>query len=186
MHLRPSPHPTCIAKRRELESLSLYLVATEITLTTWTRVCVRGKTIQLNNSTTWHDRSARGWTCSPLRSGASTPPCGTVRIFTPSWGATTSSSQSRRLQVRSRAVGKLFVVTAGALPVPVSDSYKSLYRAKSPKFLRPKPDLLPAKAVLLPSQAGSTTASHQPWSSESTLPEENCESSNAAEEQRRG
>jgi hypothetical protein len=33
----------------------------------------------------------------------------------------------------------------------------------SPDFLRPKQDLLPAKAVLLPSQAGSTTACHQPW-----------------------
>ena len=38
------------------------------------------------------------------------------------------------------------------LPLPVSD------RPKSPNFLRPKQDLLPAKAVLLPSQAGSTAA----------------------------
>jgi hypothetical protein len=50
------------------------------------------------------------------------------------------------------------MVPAGAPPVPVSES---LYRAKSPDFLRPKPGVLPAKAVLLPSQAGSTTASHQ-------------------------
>jgi hypothetical protein len=34
---------------------------------------------------------------------------------------------------------------------------------ESPNFLRPKPDLLPAKAVLLPSQTDSTTAPHQPW-----------------------
>jgi hypothetical protein len=42
-------------------------------------------------------------------------------------------------------------------------SSKSYIRLKSPDFFRPKPDLLPAKGVVLPSQAGSTTASHQPW-----------------------
>ena len=34
------------------------------------------------------------------------------------------------------AVGKIFVVPAGALPVPVSER---LYRLKTPNFLRPKP-----------------------------------------------
>jgi hypothetical protein len=38
---------------------------------------------------------------------------------------------------------------------------KAFLGPKSPDFLRPKPDLLPAKAVLMPSQAGRT-ASHQP------------------------
>jgi hypothetical protein len=37
------------------------------------------------------------------------------------------------------------------------------YALPAPNFLRPKPDLLPAKGVVLPSQAGSTPASHQPW-----------------------
>jgi hypothetical protein len=61
-----------------------------------------------------------------------------------------------------RAVGKLCVVPAGALPVPVSDRLKCLYGPKSPIFLRPKAGFTAGQGVLLPSQAGSTTASHQP------------------------
>ena len=42
--------------------------------------------------------------------------------------------------LHSRAVGKLFVVPAGALPLPVSDRLWSPYRAlKSPDFLPPNP-----------------------------------------------
>ena len=58
------------------------------------------------------------------------------------------SEQSR---LATRAVGKLFVVPAGALPVSVSMSCKSLYTTNRRIFSGPRPDLLPAKAVLLPS-----------------------------------
>jgi hypothetical protein len=46
-------------------------------------------------------------------------------------------------------LGSFFVVPARALPVPVSDGDNGLHRAKSPDFLQPKPDLLPAKAAQL-------------------------------------
>jgi hypothetical protein len=52
--------------------------------------------------------------------------------------------------------------TARALPVPVSNRLYRPLRAQSPDCLRRSRILLPAKAVLLPSQAGRTTASHQP------------------------
>jgi hypothetical protein len=60
--------------------------------------------------------------------------------------------QFTRLVV-TRLLGSFLWFPAGALPVPVSDW---LFRASIARFLRPKPDLLP-------SQGGSTTASHQPW-----------------------
>ena len=41
-----------------------------------------------------------------------------------------------RVQCTVGGVGKIFVVPAGALPVPVSER---LYRLKTPNFLRPKP-----------------------------------------------
>ena len=69
------------------------------------------------------------------------------------------ASREPTWRVPSRAVGKLFVVPAGALPVPVSDRQKEQYRpvkglssVNRQIFSGPKPDLLPAKAVLLPSQ----------------------------------
>jgi hypothetical protein len=55
----------------------------------------------------------------------------------------------------SRAVAKLFVVPAWALPVPVSEGYIGLHRrAQIAIFLRP------SSAVKI----DSTTASHQTWS----------------------
>ena len=60
-----------------------------------------------------------------------------------------------------RAVGKIFVVLAGALPsAGFGKLYWPIQGFNRHFFLQPKPDLMPAKAVLLPSQAGSTADNH--------------------------
>jgi hypothetical protein len=70
----------------------------------------------------------------------------------------------RLVRVPPRAAGKLFAVPAGALPAPVSERLLMPFnRTQITKCSPPRADLLPGKAVLLPSQAGSPTASHQPW-----------------------
>jgi hypothetical protein len=53
-------------------------------------------------------------------------------------------------------LGKLFVVPAGLCHCRFRMAIMAYLGPKSPDFLRSKPGLLPAKAVLLPSQAGST------------------------------
>jgi hypothetical protein len=59
----------------------------------------------------------------------------------------------------NRAVGKLFVV-----PGLCHCRFRGAYiGSQSPDFLQPKPDSLPAKAVLLPSRASSTTAYRLRW-----------------------
>jgi hypothetical protein len=58
-------------------------------------------------------------------------------------------------EVRVRAVGKLFVVPAGALPVPGF----GIINSNRQMFLR----LVPASAPPVAVKTGSTTASHQPW-----------------------
>jgi hypothetical protein len=64
---------------------------------------------------------------------------------------------------------KSFVVPAGALPLPVSD--KAIGKA-SRAINR---QICSAEAVRMPSQAGSTTASHQPWSPPTAM-QQSCES----------
>jgi hypothetical protein len=65
----------------------------------------------------------------------------------------------------NRAVGKLFVCTGrGLCPCRFRKGYIGPLTHNN--FLRLKQDLLPAKAVLLPSQAGSTTAYPLRWLSQ--------------------
>jgi hypothetical protein len=69
----------------------------------------------------------------------------------------------RRLELTlTRAVGKLFVVPAWALPV--AGFGEAILACISPSFLR----LVPAYALPVPVKTGSTTATHQPWSGHAT------------------
>jgi hypothetical protein len=69
----------------------------------------------------------------------------------------------------ARLLGSFLWYRPGLCQCQVSDRLP-LQAYKSPSFLRPKPGLLPAKAVLLPSQAGSTTAYRLRWCGATSAP----------------
>jgi hypothetical protein len=70
------------------------------------------------------------------------------------WSHTALHAAARKGYAIQGCWEALFGTDLGSCQVPVSD--RPARGLKPPNFLRPKPDLLPA-------QAGSTTASLQPW-----------------------